>query len=176
MAFWENLLSIQLKLPTVNHLRISPFFMSLYRLIYSSHANPDLGLPDLQNIMESSIKNNQTDGITGLLCHANGMFLQVLEGYQDKVNQTYHRIVQDSRHHTPMLISCEPITTRAFEIWSMQALRLTDLNQEQVKTLTLRHSGSAAFHPDRMNPRQALAFMKEIGTLFQVSDNIILDL
>ncbi|BAZ86377.1 BLUF domain-containing protein [Dolichospermum compactum] len=54
--------------------------MSLYRLIYSSYGQSNLGYHDLKDIMEKSEKNNQFDGVAGLLCYGDSVFLQILEG------------------------------------------------------------------------------------------------
>jgi|GEM_PF-163336 hypothetical protein len=47
--------------------------MSLYSLIYSNYGKPDLGYHELKYIMEKSEKNNQLDGITGLLCYGDSV-------------------------------------------------------------------------------------------------------
>ena len=52
--------------------------MNLYRLIYSSQASSELSPEDLKDISSVSEKNNLADGITGLLCYSNLMFLQIL--------------------------------------------------------------------------------------------------
>ncbi len=80
--------------------------MNLCRLIYSSYASPDTGYEDLKDIMEKSERNNRRDGLTGVLCYGDSMFLQVLEGNRKIVSKTYHRIATDKRHHTPALIEC----------------------------------------------------------------------
>ena len=150
--------------------------MSLYRLIYSSTAHPDLTPQDLKEILEISEKNNSENGITGLLCYGNQIFLQVLEGEWDEVNKTYHRIAQDTRHHTPRLIECLPISSRAFEVWSMQAITLNELATEQLKTLILKHSGTVKLRPELMRPDQCLNFLLDVAKVYQLSDNFYLDL
>lgn len=150
--------------------------MSLYRLIYSSQAIPTLKPQDLKDILESSQKNNPNNGITGLLCYSKPCFLQVLEGECEQVNETYHRIVQDERHHTPKIIECLPIRKRNFEVWSMQAISINDLATDQVKTLVLKYSGFTSLRPDAMDPEQCLSFLIDIAKVYQLSDNFFLDL
>ena len=116
--------------------------MNLYRLVYSSQANSELSPEDLKDISVVSENNNLADGITGLLCYSNLMFLQILEGEHEQINKTYHRIVGDKRHHTPILIECVPIQNRLFEVWSMQTISLSDLADSQINTLILKYSGS----------------------------------
>jgi len=150
--------------------------MSLYRLIYSSQATSDLQPQDLKDILEISVKNNTADGITGLLCYGNGQFLQVLEGDCGQVNETYHRIVGDKRHHSCRLIECLPIKTRDFEVWSMQAITLNDLSTDQVKNLILKYSGFPVLRPESMAPEQCLSFLLDIAKVYQLSDNFFIDL
>ncbi|MBE9203234.1 BLUF domain-containing protein [Synechocystis sp. PCC 7339] len=150
--------------------------MSLYRLIYSSQGIPSLQSQDLKDILESSQRNNAANGITGLLCYSKPAFLQVLEGEHEQVNQTYHRIVQDERHHTPQIIECLPIKSRNFEVWSMQAITVNDLSTEQVKTLVLRYSGFTTLRPNAMDPEQCLNFLLDIAKIYELSDNFFLDL
>ena len=150
--------------------------MSLYRLIYSSQAIPDLQPQDLKDILKSSEKNNLHNGITGLLCYGNAIFLQVLEGEREQINETYHRIAQDKRHHSPCLIECLPIKERSFEVWSMQAISINELSSDQVKKLILKYSGFSVLRPDLMDPEQCLNFMLDIAKIYQLSDNFFIDL
>jgi hypothetical protein len=149
--------------------------MNLYRLVYSSQASSALSPEDLKNISDVSQKNNQLDGITGLLCYGNLMFLQILEGEHEQVNKTYHRIVGDKRHHTPILIECVPIKNRLFEVWSMQTINLTELADDQINTLILKYSSSPKFKPNGMSPEQCLNFMQEVANIYELSDSLVLD-
>lgn len=139
--------------------------MQLCRLIYSSYANDDLTYQDLKEIMAKSEVNNQGDGITGLLCYGDGMFLQILEGNRQKVSKTYHRIAGDHRHHTPALIECISIENRLFGNWSMRAVKLGELNNEVIRNLILKYSESTTFEPQFMSPQQCLSFMEEMAVL-----------
>ena len=149
--------------------------MNLYRLIYSSQTSTELSPEDLKDISVVSKKNNQIDGITGILCYSNLMFLQILEGEHQQVSKTYHRIVGDKRHHTPILIKCVPIKNRLFEIWSMQTINLTELADSQINTLILKYSGSPKFKPNEMSPDQCLNFMQEVVNIYQLSDSLAID-
>jgi len=74
---------------------------------------------ELGAILESSVRHNREDEITGMLLYAGGNFLQVLEGPRDKVQQTYDRICLDPRHGNVMLLSEEEVPERHFANWSM---------------------------------------------------------
>jgi len=146
--------------------------MSLYRLIYSSQASSEISSQDLKDIAEISQQNNNIDGITGLLCYGDSMFLQILEGEHQQVSKTYHRIVADKRHHTPVLIECLPTKTRLFEAWSMQTISMNELATDQMNTLVLRYSGSSKFKPNSMTPEQCLGFVQEIASIHELSDSL----
>lgn len=145
--------------------------MSLYRLTYSSQAVSTLQPQDLRDILDASQKNNPERGVTGLLCYSQPIFLQILEGDRRQVNDTYHHIVTDKRHHSPRIIECTPIKQRIFETWSMQAIALNNLSKEQIQSLVLKYSGSMTLNPDSMEPEQCLNFLIDIAKIYQLSDN-----
>ncbi|MEN9266671.1 MAG: BLUF domain-containing protein, partial [Thermostichales cyanobacterium BF4_bins_65] len=62
--------------------------MSLHRLIYISRARQDIGYYDLRDIQDKSERNNSRDGISGMLCYGNGLFLQILEGSRTAISST----------------------------------------------------------------------------------------
>jgi hypothetical protein len=100
----------------------------VFRLIYRSRqtkavtANLDL---EVCKIVDSSIRNNQRDGITGLLVTVQGWFVQALEGREDLVRYTFGRIINDQRHYEHSAISAGKADSRLFSEWSMCAGALT---------------------------------------------------
>ena len=70
------------------------------------------------------------NGITGVLCQGQGVFLQVLEGERGKVTSLYARIHADSRHKDLELIHCESIGERRYGDWSMAHVRLSDVDPQ----------------------------------------------
>jgi hypothetical protein len=102
----------------------------LIHLAYFSSASPGQGAQDLDAILDVSRRNNAADGITGLLCHHDGSFLQFLEGEPDRVKATFDRIGRDPRHHNILKVHEAPISARVFGQWSMGLVRLADLTPE----------------------------------------------
>lgn len=141
--------------------------MNLYHLIYSSYAKPNLGYHDFRDIMQRSESNNQNDGITGMLCYGDSVFLQILEGDRALISKTFNRISSDPRHHTTELIECVPIESRSFALWTMKMVNFTQLKSPKVKSLILKYSGSTFLKPQTMNPQQCLNLMKEIRAFFE---------
>jgi len=92
--------------------------MALTELIYMSTLVGD-SEQELGAILESSVRHNQLNGITGMLLFYRGGFLQVLEGEALQVQETYSRICGDKRHCDILTLSSSEIPRRHFENWSM---------------------------------------------------------
>ena len=100
--------------------------MALIQLIYLSSLTDIKMEHEIGKILESSVRHNQEDGITGMLLYANGNFMQVLEGEAEAVEKTYARICADPRHYDIVNLIREPITERQFSQWSMGYLHLNE--------------------------------------------------
>jgi hypothetical protein len=95
------------------------------QLLYTSNTNRDLSEKVLADILTASRRNNKARGITGLLLYIDGGFLQVLEGPDEDVQETFLRIKQDTRHwDTKVLLDRQ--AERAFADWSMGFERPTE--------------------------------------------------
>jgi hypothetical protein len=92
----------------------------MFRLIYVSTAKFGLAETDLSNILEEATTANAQSGITGALLFNGLNFLQLLEGEQRDVRETYQRIVRDPRHTSVVTILQEDADERVFPDWSMQ--------------------------------------------------------
>lgn len=103
--------------------------MTVTQLIYVSALRGD-NEATLGAILESSVRHNQKNEITGMLLYYGGSFLQVLEGERHAVRETYARICLDLRHTTITLLSEEEVPSREFPQWSMgyKHLHNTDLD------------------------------------------------
>lgn len=73
----------------------------------------------LGEILRVSRRNNQRDGLTGLLVVGGRRFLQVIEGPSVALDAAYHRIRADDRHFALVQLSRAPITGRSFPDWDM---------------------------------------------------------
>lgn len=80
---------------------------------------------ELASILESAVRHNTEDHITGMLLYAEGNFLQVLEGEKDRVHATYARICKDPRHRNLVELTEEEVPERQFSDWSMGYKRLS---------------------------------------------------
>jgi hypothetical protein len=82
-----------------------------------------------------SRKNNSAAGITGVLVHGGGMFMQVLEGPEQIVLRTYMKILDDKRHTDSRIIQISPIKERMFDNWTMGVIEAEPLTFEHVAKL-----------------------------------------
>lgn len=130
----------------------------LVRLVYASRSVNDLSPQDLQAILRSSREHNPGEGITGLLCFDQGVFIQVLEGGREAVNARYKRIVMDQRHDHPTLISYEEIGERRYAGWSMGQVNLHRLNP----ALLLKYGETQRLDPFAMTGAALTALFDEL--------------
>ena len=93
--------------------------MSIFQLVYYSRPF-GFDLNTLHAILLTSQANNFRDNITGsLLCRAD-IYLQLLEGPMEKVEQAYNRIRYDDRHVEVKCLLKEKTNKRLFPSWAMK--------------------------------------------------------
>jgi hypothetical protein len=89
------------------------------RLIYLSYAAKPMDEDELAAILQSSRRNNERDGLTGLLLYHEGKFLQCIEGPKDVLMKTLIRIRLDNRHRGVHVLLDEEKEDRLFGEWEM---------------------------------------------------------
>jgi hypothetical protein len=100
----------------------------MIRLIYVSHATVPFSTADLDALLEMSRRNNAARDVTGMLIYRDGDFLQILEGPERAVRQTFVHIVADPRHSGLIVLDDTPVSTREFADWWMGFKRIDDDN------------------------------------------------
>ena len=93
-----------------------------YRLIYSSEATAEMARTDLEQMLTESRLRNAKRGITGVLVFSDGVFLQVLEGERDDVEDLMVSLRRDPRHRNLKVLHEEEIDRRVFPTWKMACL------------------------------------------------------
>jgi hypothetical protein len=91
----------------------------LLRLTYASRAADGLTRDDLRDIARTAQERNRKAGVTGLLLHVDGDFLQILEGPAATIERLYERIEADPRNRWVTRLATERVLRRAFEDWAM---------------------------------------------------------
>lgn len=91
----------------------------IFQVVYESTASDSLTDADLQEILRVARSNNADLDVTGLLIHARGHFLQVLEGPDGAVRDLYATIQEDPRHSNIELLLSTSVAERTFPEWKM---------------------------------------------------------
>jgi|SRR6056297_226106 len=93
--------------------------MPLLQVVYASRPfGFDAAL--LSNILMDARRANARDDITGALIARQDLYLQLLEGPEDKVRAAYDRIARDDRHVEVTPLVDRRVTERLFPGWAMR--------------------------------------------------------
>jgi hypothetical protein len=130
----------------------------LVRLLYASRPTTPLSAAVLDVIMAQSKKNNPAQGITGVLCFSENLFIQVLEGGRDEVCATYNNIVRDDRHRDVRILKYDEIDERRFGDWTMGQVNVANVNP----SLLLKYSENAQLNPFIGSGRASMALLDEL--------------
>jgi hypothetical protein len=130
----------------------------LIRLTYVSRAVDVVSQPIMDSILASSRKNNPPNGITGVLCTNNYIFLQLLEGGRKEVSETYNRINRDPRHHDIQLLHMEEVSERKFAGWSMGKVSFDRINL----AILLKYSAKSVLDPYSVPGASSIALLDEL--------------
>ncbi len=88
-------------------------------IVYLSTPTIHFSDEDLANLLVKSRDNNMKRNVSGMLLFLNDLFIQVLEGEDEEVDDLYNHIARDSRHHKLTKVYDQPIEERLFDVWSM---------------------------------------------------------
>ncbi len=99
----------------------------LYHLIYVSKAVSPLSGEALNYLLQQARRNNEADGITGMLLYVErhmmsqitARFMQVIEGDEADITSLFDKIKIDSRHHQITVLQQGNIGVRSFNDWVM---------------------------------------------------------
>jgi hypothetical protein len=88
-------------------------------LCYVSSACEPFSPAQLDQLLARSRAANERTGVTGLLLHNEGNFMQVIEGPAAAVSGAYARIGRSRLHRGIIQLFDEPIAGREFPAWAM---------------------------------------------------------
>ena len=106
--------------------------------IYVSQAAKVFSESDLSTLLKRSREWNSAHGISGLLVYRynnefkRGNFLQLIEGTEDAIQETWKRISSDPRHHTLIVLDEGDSEARMFSDWSMGFRNVDEKNLANV--------------------------------------------
>lgn len=105
---------------------------------YISKSAKKFSTPELIKMLDSFRKNNERDGISGvLLYNGAGTFIQVLEGNEVVVDSLYQKIKQDTRHSKVTCLRRANINNRSFSEWRMGFRKLSNDELVDVSKMTI---------------------------------------
>ena len=140
----------------------------LVRCLYASRVTTPMPAAALDQILVQSHRNNPRRGITGLLCAANGVFVQVLEGGRDEVCELYNAIVRDDRHSQVRMLVYEEIAERRFGNWTMGQVDVKTVNP----SLLLKYSKTAELDPFAITGQATMALLTELAAAGSITRRV----
>lgn len=109
----------------------------MLELVYVSHASKSMSHQELVEILDKARHNNAAIGVTGILLYdGQDLFLQVLEGPENKVEHLYDKIKTDARHHRVLTLWRSKITSRSFPDWKMGFKRFESATLNQIEGMS----------------------------------------
>lgn len=132
----------------------------VYQLIYHSRFSSAAQGPSatIRNILSRSQANNFRDGITGFLIFDKSSFVQILEGDEAAVLETYDRIGSDRRHSQLTVIDSRQVGQRAFPDWAMGGY----VRSPESADVYARHSPSEGFDPRALTADAVVALAQDL--------------
>lgn len=130
----------------------------LVRMLYASRAAEPLTPAVVDAILAASRRNNPREGITGILCFSNGLFIQVLEGGRDAVSALFIKIAADARHAEIRILTYEDIAERRFGGWTMGEVNIDKVNP----ALLLKYAERAELSPFTCPGRATMALLEDL--------------
>lgn len=140
-------------------------------LIYSSVATKAFSDEELFSLLAKSRLNNQRDQLTGLLLYYDMGFMQVLEGAEAAVSETFQRIERDPRHRNILKIISFQSQDRTFTNWSMGFKRMSPTQmEEQLPGFTsYLRTGHIDNSESKKLPGKITAFLDAFRTVVRVA-------
>jgi hypothetical protein len=131
----------------------------VYQLVYHSRFTGTGGaLGTVREILAKSQDNNVRNNVTGFLIFDKASFVQVLEGETAAVEDTYARILGDTRHADITLVATRVIEARDFPEWSMGGF----LRNPEVQHIYVRHDVNDGLDPAHLSCEQVVALAKDL--------------
>jgi len=96
--------------------------------------------------------------VTGLLCFTKNIFIQIIEGGRDEVNQLYLTIARDDRHREVQLLAFDEVSQRQFSNWTMGQVDIDNINV----SLVLKYSEKPEINPFVCSGQATMALLNDL--------------
>tara|TARA_B100001250_G_C19730530_1_gene758244 strand:+ start:882 stop:1307 length:426 start_codon:yes stop_codon:yes gene_type:complete len=110
---------------------------------------------NISNILKSSQRNNSENGITGALIFREDLYLQFLEGPDNKVVEAYEKIKNDGRHKNVLKLKENLTDRKLFTSWAMRG--------DPVKTWMWSYEDVENGIVNKLTPEDALAIFARLS-------------
>ncbi len=108
------------------------------RITYISKLSAPLSINEVENLGDAFTKKNKENNITGVLIFIRGIFFQLIEGQEDKIDELYNKIKYDPRHTEVVCLKTEyDAKERLFPEWSMKTINLDENTSEIMRPLRI---------------------------------------
>lgn len=131
----------------------------LVRCLYASRAVQGGGEGLLSRILEQSRRNNARMGVTGLLVHADGIFVQALEGGRVELSGLLKKLMRDERHTNVTILLFEEIAERRYANWTMGQVDMNVVNA----AILLKYAPHARLDPFAMTCGATAVLLSDIA-------------
>ncbi len=109
--------------------------MSLHQLVLVSCAAAPLDARALCALGQDLSRRNSAAGISGMLMHHDGSFVQLLEGDAAVLNETLTRLQRDEQHRGVQTVLSSAIDERGFDEWYQDVVESSSLPQDIRSTM-----------------------------------------
>jgi len=132
----------------------------IFQLIYHSRFAPIGAGPSstIRSILHASAINNFRAGITGFLIFDKSSFVQILEGDEVAVLETYDRISDDPRHSHLVVMDTRWVEARHFSDWAMGG----HLRSDETHDIYARHCVAGGLDPAALDTPQVVALALDL--------------
>ena len=110
---------------------------------------------NISNILKSSQRNNSKNGITGALIFREDLYLQFLEGPENKVIEAYEKIKNDNRHTNVLKLKEDLTDRKLFTSWAMRG--------DPVKTWMWSYEDVENGIVNKLTPEDSLAVFEKLS-------------
>jgi hypothetical protein len=125
---------------------------------------------DLQELLDHSRRSNAANGITGALVYTDGIFLQILEGDEDRLNDLMTKIRQDVRHENVVVLQAGEVPTAVFGSWKMAYVSATPKQVAQWAGISTANAATDSLSETVEEQNRTAQFAQDILALL-VTDN-----